>query len=686
MDEFDPSVFVPLERNPASIPPPPRAPDAPPLYITSLDEYHTLWKESVNRPEKFWGDIARSELTWFREFTTVCFGRDGDIAWFPDGFMNIAYNCVDRHAAKTPTKTALIWESDEPGQHIHISYGELLKQVCLVANVLKSFGVRKGDVVAIYLPMVPELVYAMLACARIGAIHSVVFAGFSAEALRERINDAKCRVVITADQGRRGGKTIHTKRLVDEALLECRSVEKVIVFQRTGEFSIPFHPTRDAWWHEEISKQRPYCPCEWLSAEDPFTGAPKGLLHTSAGYLLCCMMTSKYVFDYHPESDVLGCMVDLGWITGASYIVYGPLGLGGTSLIFESVPTYPSPSRYWQIVQSHHISHFLVAPTTIRALRRLGDQHVEPFDLSSLRVIGTTGEPIGPDAWGWLNKKIGKERCSVLDAYWQTEAIMIAPLAFLTPTKPGSATLPFFGIDPAVIEPSSGKELKGNSVTGVLAIKSPWPSIARTLYSNHSRYISTYMRTFTGCYFTGDGVTRDSDGYYWIRGRLDDVINVSGHRLSTQEVESALLMFPLCAEAAVVGVPDEVTGQAVFCFVTLREQPNAPVSALTSRDLLENNRTGASSDTLLSRRIIQALSHQVKTAIGPFATPKRIVIVPELPKTRSGKILRRLLRIIASGQVKTSLDADVSKLGDVSTLSDTSILPILISRVHDKAF
>ncbi|KAJ3340540.1 acetyl-CoA synthetase [Gonapodya sp. JEL0774] len=397
------------------------------------------------------------------------------------------------------------------------------------------------------------------------------------------------------------------------------------------------------------------------------------------GYLLACMTTLKYVFDYHAEVDVLGCMVDLGWITGSSYIVYGPLGLGGTSVIFESVPTYPSPSRYWQIIQTHRISHFLVAPTTIRALRRLGDQHIEPYDLSSLRVIGTTGEPIGPDAWNWLHKQIGKEKCSVLDAYWQTESvsvirfsILIAPFASLTATKPGSATLPFFGVAPAVVDPLTGKELAGNDVTGVLCIKAPWPSIARTLHSNHSRYISTYMRPFTGYYFTGDGATRDMDGFYWIRGRLDDIINVSGHRLSTQEVESALLMFPLCAEAAVVGVPDDVTGQAVFCFVTLREQPTAPVAALTSRDLLESSRHGSSSDAMLSRRIVQALSNQVKIAIGPFATPKRIVIAAELPKTRSGKILRRLLRLIASGQVKTSSEPDMLKLGDVSTLGDPS--------------
>ncbi|KAJ3261270.1 acetyl-CoA synthetase, partial [Borealophlyctis nickersoniae] len=446
---------------------------------------------------------------------------------------------------------------------------QLLREVCRFSNVLKKFGVRKGDTVAIYMPMVPEAAYAMLACARIGAVHSVVFAGFSADALRDRILDAGCRILITADQGKRGGKTIQLKKIADEALAACPSVQRVIVYQRTGDVSVPFYPPRDVWWHEETENQRPYCPIEPMSSEDPLfmlytsgsTGKPKGVVHTNGGYILGALTTCKYVFDLH-EGDVHGCMADVGWITGHTYIVYGPLSNGATTVIFESVPTYPTPSRYWQMVDNHKITQFYTAPTAIRALRRLGDEHVTPFSLSSLRVIGSVGEPINPGAWTWYYTVVGKERCAMVDTYWQTEtgSIIITPLPGATPTKPGAATLPFFGVDVAVLDAQTGMELQGNDVTGVLAIRSTFPSIARTVYDNHQRYMDTYLNPYPGYYFTGDGVTRDQDGYYWIRGRVDDVINISGHRMSTAEIESALVQHPQCAEAAAVGVPDEVSG------------------------------------------------------------------------------------------------------------------------------
>ncbi|KXS17871.1 acetyl CoA synthetase [Gonapodya prolifera JEL478] len=658
--------------------------------VGTLDEYRKRYKQSIEDGDVFWDKAAKSTLKWTIPFTTIRSGgfEDGDVSWFHDGYLNACENAVDRWALKNPKKTAIIWESDEPGQHLHISFSELFKQVCLVANVLLSFGVRKGDVVAVYMPMVPEALYAMLACARIGAVHSVVFAGFSADALRDRINDAQCKVVITADQGVRGGKRSQLKKITDEAVAECPCVERVLVFQRTGDvLATPFHAGRDRWWHEEIAKQRPYCPPTLVNSEDPLfilytsgsTGKPKGVLHTTAGYLLGAALTVRDVFDVHSD-DVFGCMADVGWITGHTYICYGPLLNGATTVVFESMPTYPNPGRYWLTVDTHKITQFYTAPTAIRALRRLGDAHVAPYKLDSLRVIGSVGEPINPEAWIWYHEQIGKSKIPIVDTYWQTEtgSIIVSPLPRVTPTKPGSATLPFWGIEPAILDPTTGQELKGNDVTGVLCLKRPWPSMARTVFGDHSRYLDVYMKPYKGYYFTGDGVTRDKDGYYWVRGRVDDVINVSGHRLSTAEIESALILHPRVAEAAVIGVNDDVTGQAIFCYVVLKETPAEAVSTLSTSVARMPHPDGP--DGL--KRMTQELVQQVRQHIGPFATPKRIVISPDLPKTRSGKIMRRILRKVANGEIKSTQEEEISKLGDLSTLADPGIVAVLIAKVH----
>ncbi|KAJ7620359.1 hypothetical protein FB45DRAFT_839568 [Roridomyces roridus] len=633
-----------------------------------LAAYKTAHAASVGEgSDTWWAEQARNTLAWSTPFSTVRSGSfsQGNIAWFPDGALNASYNCVDRHAFKDPDAPAIIYEADEPGEGRVVSYGELLSEVCALANVLKSLGVRKGDTVSVYLPMTWHAAAAFLACARIGAIHSVVFAGFSAEALRDRVNDCASRVVITSDEGRRGGKSIATKAIVDQALKECPKVEKVIVLKRTGG-KVNWVEGRDLWWDEETAKVPRFCTPEPMGSEDPLfilytsgsTGKPKGVVHTTGGYLLCAALTVKYVFDVHP-GDRFGCMADVGWITGHTYIVYGPLALGVATVIFESTPVYPTPARYWETVAKHKMTQFYSAPTAVRLLRRLGAHHVAPHDLSSLRVLGSVGEPINPEAWEWYNEHVGRGQCAVVDTFWQTEtgSIVVTPFPGAVPTKPGSATVPFFGHTPVILDPMSGAVLEGNDVEGVLALATPWPSIARTIWQDHARYLDTYMKPYPGLFYTGDGAARDGDGYIWIKGRVDDVINVSGHRLSTAEIESALIMHKGVAETAVIGTADELTGQAVYAFVTLKPE--------FTYDL---NEEGA---------LTKELTLQVRKVIGPFAAPKRIYIVPDLPKTRSGKIMRRIMRKIVAGEG--------DQLGDLSTVADPGIVDVIKQRVADKA-
>jgi acetyl-CoA synthetase len=561
-----------------------------------------------------------------------------------EGELNASYNLVDRHAFKNPDKVAIIYEADEPGEGRNVTYGELLREVSRVAWTLKMMGVKKGDTVAIYLPMVPEAIVAFLACSRIGAVHSVVFAGFSSDSLRDRVNDAQSRVVITSDEGKRGGKVIATKKIVDEALKQCPTVTHTLVFKRTGA-EVPWTEGRDWWWHEEVEKWPTYLAPEPMNSEDPLfllytsgsTGKPKGVLHSTAGYLLGAAMTGKYVFDIHDE-DKFFCAGDVGWITGHTYVVYAPLLLGVATVVFEGTPAYPDFSRYWDVIEKHQITQFYVAPTALRLLKRAGDEHVK-HAMKSLRVLGSVGEPIAAEVWKWYFEIVGKEESHVCDTYWQTEtgSHVITPLAGVTPTKPGSASLPFFGIEPAIIDPVSGEEITGNDVEGVLAFKQAWPSMARTVFGAHKRYMDTYLNVYPGYYFTGDGAGRDHEGYYWIRGRVDDVVNVSGHRLSTAEIEAALIEHHDVAEAAVVGVADELTGQAVNAFVSFKN--------------------GVETTDQLKKDLIM----QVRKSIGPFAAPKAILIVNDLPKTRSGKIMRRILRKILAGEE--------DGLGDTSTVS-----------------
>jgi acetyl-CoA synthetase len=536
-----------------------------------------------------------------------------------------------------------------------VDYRELQREVCRLANVLRHHGIKKGDRVAIYMPMMLEAVYAMLACARIGAVHNVVFAGFSAESLRDRINDSRCKAVITADEGLRGGKIIPLKRTVDEAVMACPTVKFVFIVRRTGN-KIPFYPQHDVWLREAMDGERPLCPIEHMDSEDTLfllytsgsTGKPKGVAHTTGGYLLHAAMTHRYVFDYRP-GDIYACVADIGWITGHSYVIYGPLCNGATTVLFESIPTYPNAGRYWEMVQRLGITQFYTAPTAIRAIAREGDTFVKPYDRSSLRVLGSVGEPINPEAWRWYYNIVGEGRCPVVDTWWQTETggILISPLPGATPLKPGSATLPFFGVEPVVLD-DKGMEIPGNGVSGLLAIKRPWPGMARTIQNDHQRFVDTYLRPFPGYYITGDGCRRDEDGYYWITGRVDDVINVSGHRLGTAEVESALVTHPACAEAAVVGYPHDIKGQGIFAYVILNPE-------------WEEN-----------QELIGELKNEVRHHIGPFASPDMILVAPGLPKTRSGKIMRRILRSIAA--------KNYTDLGDTTTLADPTVVDALIAK------
>lgn len=628
-------------------------------HLKDFDEYKKLYDQSINDPDTFWAGMARDLITFEKDFVATHTGsfEGGDNAWFVGGKLNASFNCIDRHAIKNPDKVAIIYEADEPDQGRYITYGELLREVCKLSWVLKQQGVRKGDTVAIYLPMIPEALIAFMACARIGAVHSVVFAGFSSDSLRDRILDGDSRYVITTDEGKRGGKIIGTKKIVDEALKQCPDVKNCIVFKRTGA-DVPWTKGRDLWWHEEVARYPNYIAPETMDAEDPLfllytsgsTGKPKGVMHTTAGYLVGAASTCKYVFDIH-DNDRFFCGGDVGWITGHTYVVYGPLLLGSTTVVFESTPAYPEFSRYWDVIEKHKISQFYVAPTALRLLKRAGDQHIH-HNMKDLRILASVGEPIAAEIWKWYFESVGKEQAHVVDTYWQTEtgSHVITPLGGITPTKPGSASFPFFGIEPAIIDPVSGEEIKGNDVEGVLAIKKPWPSMARTVWGDHKRYMDTYYNVYKGYYFSGDGAGRDHDGYYWIRGRVDDVVNVSGHRLSTAEIEAALIEHSAVAEAAVVGIADDLTGQAVNAFVSLK--------------------TASLNNEQLSKDLVM----QVRKSIGPFASPKAVFVVEDLPKTRSGKIMRRILRKILSGEEDS--------LGDISTLSDPSVVAKIIETYH----
>lgn len=628
-------------------------------HIKDMDEYKQMYKESISDPDKFWAKQARELLSWERDFDTVRTGTlaNGDTAWFHGGKLNASYNCVDRHAIKNPDKPAILYEADEKGEGRTITYGELLREVCKLSWTLQQMGVKKGDTVAIYLPMIPEAVIAFLACTRIGALHSVVFAGFSADSLRDRIIDASSKVCITTDEGKRGGKLIGTKKIVDEALKQCPDVTHCLVYKRTGA-EVPWTKERDLWWHEEMEKWPAYFPPVSMDAEDPLfllytsgsTGKPKGVMHTTAGYLLGAASTGKYVFDIH-DSDRFFCGGDVGWITGHTYVVYSPLLLGVATVVFEGTPAYPDFARYWDVCEKHGVTQFYVAPTALRLLKRAGDEHVQR-QMEPLRVLGSVGEPIAAEVWKWYHEKVGKESAHIVDTYWQTEtgSHVITPLGGITPTKPGSASLPFFGIEPSIIDPVSGEEMHGNDVEGVLAFKQSWPSMARTVYGAHKRYMDTYLNVYKGYYFTGDGAARDYEGYYWIRGRVDDVVNVSGHRLSTAEIEAALIEHNSVGEAAVVGINDELTGQAVNAFVSVKD--------------------GHEINDQLKKDLVM----QVRKSIGPFAAPKAIYPIPDLPKTRSGKIMRRILRKILAGEE--------DQLGDTSTLSDPSVVDKIIETVH----
>ncbi|MDX2013386.1 MAG: acetate--CoA ligase [Myxococcaceae bacterium] len=631
-------------------------------HVRSLDAYRAKYAESLTDPEAFWRAEAMARLTWFHppESTLDVDLEEVDFSWFGGGRLNVAFNCVDRHAAKTPNKVALIWAKNEPGQYERISYRQLKHHVGRIANVLKAQGVQKGDRVILYLPMVPELAYTMLACARIGAVHSVVFAGFSADALRDRVLDAEAKVVVTANEGLRGSKRVPLKSVVDEAINGLSQIHRVLVVRRT-DAETEMQPGRDLWLEEEAARQRSTCPVEWMASEDPLfilytsgsTGKPKGVLHTSAGYLLYASMTFEHVFDIH-DDDVHFCTADLGWVTGHSYIVYGPLAVGATSVLFEGVPNYPDFSRFWNIVDDLACTTLYTSPTALRSLMREGDGPVKKSSRKSLRLLGSVGEPINPEVWKWFHEVVGDGRCPVVDTWWQTETggVLIAPLPHCTPPKPGSATLPFFGVEPVLVD-DEGRLLEGNGVKGNLCLARPWPGQARTLYGDHRRFRETYFSRFPGLYFTGDGCTRDEDGYYWITGRVDDVLNVSGHRIGTAEVESALVAHDAVAESAVIGIPHDLKGQGICAWVVLRQGQE-------EWDPLQ---------------LSGALKEQVRHVIGPIATPDVIHIVPALPKTRSGKIMRRLLRKIAEGQR--------DDFGDTSTLSEPQVVEQLIAVADD---
>ena len=642
----------------------PSADFAAKAHVTA-DQYKAMYEASINDPEAFWAEHGK-RIDWIKPFTRVkntdfTLGKV-DIKWFEDGTLNVSANCIDRHLPTRGDQTAIIWEPDDPkDQALHITYSELHRRTCRMANILESMGVRKGDRVVIYLPMIPEAAYAMLACARIGAVHSIVFAGFSPDALGARINGCDAKVVITADYAPRGGRATPLKSNTDAALLHCKDSVKCLMVRRTGG-QTTWVDGRDYDYTEMAMEADDYCAPAEVGAEDPLfilytsgsTGQPKGVVHTSGGYLAYAAMTHQYTFDYH-DGDIFWCTADVGWVTGHSYIVYGPLANGATTLMFEGVPTYPDAGRFWAVCEKHKVNQFYTAPTAIRALMAHGTEPVEKYDLSSIKLLGTVGEPINPEAWNWYNDTVGKGKCPIVDTWWQTETggHLLTPLPGAIPTKPGSATLPFFGVKPVILDPQTGEEIHTTAAEGVLCLKDSWPGQMRTVYGDHDRFEKTYFSDYKGYYFSGDGCRRDADGYYWITGRVDDVINVSGHRMGTAEVESALVAHVNVAEAAVVGYPHNIRGQGIYAYVTLMN------GIEPSEDLRKE------------------LVKWVRTEIGPIASPDLIQWAPGLPKTRSGKIMRRILRKIAEN--------DFGALGDTSTLADPSVVDHLIENRMNKA-
>lgn len=622
--------------------------------LINSETYESMYEHSMDEPEAFWAEQAETFIDWEKKWDKVSdvdFSK-GKIVWFEGATLNVSYNCIDRHLPERANQVAIIWEGDDPKSSESITYSQLHEKVCKFSNGLKELGVVKGDRVCLYMPMILEAAIAMLACARVGAIHSVVFGGFSPDALRDRILDSKCKIVITADEGVRGGKPIPLKANVDQATRDCDCVDAIVVVERTGG-KVTWRK-RDIWYHDLVNNASSEYPCEMFDAENPLfilytsgsTGKPKGVLHTSGGYLLYAAMTHKYTFDYQ-EGDIYWCTADVGWVTGHSYIVYGPLANGATTVMFEGVPNYPDASRFWQVVDKHQINTFYTAPTAIRALMGAGNELVQKTSRSSLRILGTVGEPINPEAWEWYYHIVGENRCPVVDTWWQTETggHMITPMPFATPLKPGSASKPFFGIEPQVVS-ESGEVLEGEA-SGILVLARSWPGQMRTLYNNHERFMEAYFSTYPGKYFTGDGVKRDSDGYYWITGRVDDVLNISGHRLGTAEIESALVLHTKVSEAAVVGIPHEIKGQGIYAYVSLM--------------------AGTEGNDNLKKDLVAL----VRKEIGPIATVDKIQFSPGLPKTRSGKIMRRILRKIAEN--------DYDELGDTSTLAEPGVVTDLIS-------
>ena len=623
-------------------------------------QYQEMYARSISDPDGFWGEKAGELLTWFKPWSKVsdCDFKAGRIKWLEGGKLNVSYNCLDRHLETRGDQVAIIWEGDSPNEDRKITYKQLHEEVSRFANALKGLGVQKGDRVCIYLPMIPEAAVAMLACTRIGAVHSIVFGGFSPDALKDRIVDASCAVVITSDESMRGGRAVPLKANADKAAAAAECVKNVVVVKRTGG-KIAWTEGRDVWYHELVEAAPADCPAEEMDAEDPLfilytsgsTGKPKGVQHTTGGYLLYASITHKYIFDYH-DGDIYWCTADVGWVTGHSYIVYGPLANGATTLMFEGVPTYPTSTRFWDVVDKHQVNIFYTAPTAIRSLMRDGEEQVKATSRASLRLLGSVGEPINPEAWEWYYRVVGDNRCPIVDTWWQTETggILITPLPGATALKPGSATRPFFGVQPALVD-AEGKELEG-ATEGNLVIKASWPGQMRTIFGDHNRYVESYLSVYPGTYFTGDGARRDEDGYYWITGRVDDVINVSGHRMGTAEVESALVLHAAVAEAAVVGYPHDLKGQGIYCYVTLK--------------------AGEETSDALRKELVA----WVRKEIGPIATPNAIQWAPGLPKTRSGKIMRRILRKIAANELDS--------LGDTTTLADPSVVDDLVRNRANK--